>query len=218
MISPRHDNNSSSFPAKDSFASPPTTRYCCFVIPSRLALFGFSVIIFLFGAGFGAVGWVIANKLDKQLLEIERLALFFHILIYFLLVIFATIGIYGVVQKAARYTSLFASMILGQFVFNVASGALCLYLLFRNGPNGDPTLGGYRQCMDVVVAHPNDFFLRNLCEQTPLMKGLSVGLYVFMWLTEIIAAMVSNQYSSQLHEEAAQMEMLNPRPRESFYC
>lgn len=93
--------------------------------------------------------------------------------------------IYGVVQKVARYTSLFASTVIGQLVFNIASGALCLYLLFRTGSNGDPSQGNYRQCMDVVVAHPNDFFLRNLCERSPLMKGLSVGLFVFMWLTEI---------------------------------
>ncbi len=91
--------------------------------------------------------------------------------------------IYSTVQKAARYISLFVTTILGQLVFNIASGALCLYLLFRVGPNDPDQV--YNKCMDVVAAHPNDLFLRNLCQRSPLMKGLSVGLYVFMWLTEI---------------------------------
>ncbi|KAF5354040.1 hypothetical protein D9756_006952 [Leucocoprinus leucothites] len=235
MVNTSLNNNSSTTVAKDSLAPLRSTRYTCFVIPSRLALFVFTLIILLFAIGFAVVGWVISAKLgkgcftalgefignsnlDQQLLEIERLALFFHILIYFILALFAAVGVYGAVQKSARYTSLFASTILGQLVFNIASGALCLYLLFRNGSNGDPSLGGYRQCMDVIVARPDDFFLRNLCERSPLMRGLSLGLYVFMWLTEIMAVILSNQYLAQLHEEAAQMEMLNPPSRESFYC
>lgn len=42
--------------------------------------------------------------------------------------------------------------------------------------------------------------------------------FVLTDLFHSVAVIVSNQYSSQLHEEAAQMEILNPRPRESFYC
>lgn len=51
---------------KDTFASSPAARHCCYVIPSRLAFFVFSVIIFLFAIGFGAVGWVIADKLGMS--------------------------------------------------------------------------------------------------------------------------------------------------------
>ncbi|KAJ3575407.1 hypothetical protein NP233_g1115 [Leucocoprinus birnbaumii] len=187
MVSTNLSNNSSTSVVKDAFAPTKTTRYTCWVIPSRIAAFVLILIIFLFAIGFAVVGWVISVRLDKQLLDLERLAIFFHILIYFVLAMFAAVGLYAVIQKSARYTSLFASTILGQLVFNIASGALCLYLLFRGdvwvGDSG-PT-GGYRQCMDAVVAHPDDFFLRNLCERTPLMKGLSVALYVFMWLAQI---------------------------------
>ncbi len=101
-------NSYSTSAAKGPHAPHPTTRYCCFVIPSRAALFTFSVILCLFGIGFAVVGWVIADELgksagcclqltliryaDKQLLEIERLALFFHILVYFLVALFAIVG------------------------------------------------------------------------------------------------------------------------------
>jgi hypothetical protein len=75
-----------------------------------------------------------------------------------------------------NFTSVYTSIIIGQMLFSLASGALCLYVIFDSTRAWDAT-----KCLTIAF----DPFTRNLCQRTPVVKGLTVGFLATLWVVEI---------------------------------
>lgn len=86
--------------------------------------------------------------------------------------------IYAALSKRPGLTSLCIAIILGQLLFSIGSGALCLYLLFKTSPSQD--LSAFK-----CVAISSDLFTQNLCQRTSLTKGIAVASLTIIWLVEI---------------------------------
>lgn len=186
------------------------TRLCCFCIPARVALFITAAVLFILSTSFVTVGWVIVNKLNDYVTDLQRLSIVFHIFIYIVLAAFCIFGIFSAFSKDVKLPSLFTSFILGQLLFGWGSGAVCLYVLFTPST----ALQNIGSCSSIV----DDQFLKLLCERAPVFKGLAVAFFVSTWILEILAIYASCQYTRQLHEEAVRLEVLEPKgDRDSFY-
>lgn len=186
------------------------TRLCCFCIPARFALFVTAMLLFILSTAFVTVGWVIVDKLNPYVTDLQRLSVVLHIFIYIVLASFCVFGMLSVFSKDTKLPGLFSSFILGQLLFGWGSGAVCLYILF----SPSTSLQNISSCTAIV----DDHFLKLLCERATLFKGLAIAFFLTTWIFEILAIYASYQYSRQLHEEALRLEILEPKgDRDSFY-
>lgn len=152
--------------------------------------------------------------LDVHLTDLHRMAIYFHVFVHlsfgFICVLgFVTTPPYSIpslltytvfricaaLSKRPGVTSLCIAIVLGQLLFNIGSGALCLYLLFKTSPSQDLSA-------DKCVAISSDLFTQNLCQRTRLMKGIAVTSLTIIWLAEIgrsiceVLAFATNTHSS----------------------
>jgi len=161
---------------------------------------------------FDTVGIIILKKITSQMTQLQQLAVWFNIFVYVFLIISGFLGIYACIVKKRSAASLFTSLVIAQFPFSVASGALCLYLLFNN-TSSQPW--DTDKCMAIAF----DRFTRDLCQKTDLLKGLSIATLVVTWLVEIMTILMANVFLSQLREEAARLDMLDPKyDRDGYDC
>jgi hypothetical protein len=84
--------------------------------------------------------------------------------------------IYATARKAVTSTSVYTSFVIGQLAFSLASGALLLYVIFYT-----PRAWNAAKCLNIAF----DAFTKNLCQRTPLFKGLTVSLLSALWIFEI---------------------------------
>ena len=135
------------------------------------------------------------------------------------LTIVITLRIYASARKNTTCTSVFTAVIIGQMVFSLASGALCIYILF------DSTHAwAASKCLTIAF----DPFTKNLCRRTPVFKGLTIGFLSMLWIVEIgrwmnvlhvrafsstlsVAVIVGTSFLSQLREETMQLELVEPK-------
>ncbi|KAG6809655.1 hypothetical protein H0H92_015303 [Tricholoma furcatifolium] len=166
-----------------------------------------------FSAVFGAFGIVVLKKIGKlpltsatgdQLSDLEHIAVTFHIFVHLFFALFCFVGLYACLSRDRVATSLFVSFIMGQIIFSIGSGALCLYLLFDNSSS---QLWNVENCL----ASASDNFARQLCKKTAFMKGISVAMFIVMWLVEIVTIFLANVYLSQLRDYEAQLDIFDPK-------
>ena len=104
-------------------------------------------------------------------------------------------------------------------VFSLASGALCIYILFDSNHAWAAS-----KCLTIAF----DPFTKNLCRRTPVFKGLTIGFLSMLWIVEIgrwmnvlhvrafsstlsVAVIVGTSFLSQLREETMQLELVEPK-------
>ncbi|KAG6839864.1 hypothetical protein C0991_010998 [Blastosporella zonata] len=102
--------------------------------------------------------------------------------------VFGTIGIFVLKRIGSQMTDLqqmvvtfhiFIQILFALFCFlGIASGAFCLYLLFNN-TSSQPW--DTDKCLMVAF----DNFTRQLCMKAAVLKGLSIAMFVVMWLVEM---------------------------------
>ncbi|KAF8066621.1 hypothetical protein FPV67DRAFT_1670114 [Lyophyllum atratum] len=170
----------------------------------RYALLAMVVLSLSFSAVFGTIGIIVLKKIGGQMTELQQIAIWFHIFVYMLFAIFCFLGVYACIVKRRGVTSLFTSLVIGQILFSVGSGALCLYLLFNN-TRAQPWDAD--KCLAVAF----DKFTQQLCHKTKLLKGFAIAMFIVMWLVEIVTIFVGNAFLSQLHDEAIRSGKVVPK-------
>jgi len=170
----------------------------------RNSLLAMTMLSLLFSIIFSTVGILASIRIKTQLTDLERFALYSHIVVYIMYTIVCSFGVYAIAVKGAKQTSFYMSMVIGQILFSLASGALCLYLLFNNTTTMPWNVA---QCLAVAF----DSLARDLCKKTPLLKGFATAMFIVMWLVEFATIAFGNSFLSQLYEEAMRIEMLDPK-------
>ncbi|KAF5370939.1 hypothetical protein D9615_009796 [Tricholomella constricta] len=189
----------------------------------RYVLLAMVVLSLLFSAVFSTIGILVLNKIGSQLTEIQQTAVWFHIFVYIIFAIFCILGVYACVVKRRGATSLFTSLVIGQILFSLGSGVLCLYLLFNNTPSQP---WNANKCLAIA----SDSFTRELCQKSALLKGLAIAMFIVMWLVEIgksivrqfyililtqdlsaVLIFLGNAFLSQLRDEALKFDVLDPK-------
>jgi len=186
---------------------PPTTPAGPPKPPSSLVRNVLLVMIALslsFSAVFGTVGILVLERIENQMTELQQVAIWFHTFVYILYAILCFFGVYACIAKRMGAMSLFTSLVIGQILFSIGSGALCLYLLF-NITTAQPW--DTNKCLAAAL----DKFTRELCGKTDLLKGFAIAMFIVMWLVEIVTICLGNAFLSQLQKEAIRMGVLDPK-------
>jgi len=178
---------------------------------SSLARSGVAVIAsmgVLVGLLFLIMGIVIGVKLDSQLTTQSRLSIYFHVLSYTLLASVSVCGIHGVATKSRKSALLYCYMLAVQLATGLASGIICLYLLFR-----------YRAAWiaQTCVLSVRDSFTKSLCRRSHAWKGLTVTIFICVWLVEIYGILLAHKYASQLKEEEAEKKAPQPTSGDPYW-
>jgi len=158
----------------------------------------------MFSVVFGTIGIVVLLKIGNQMTDLQQIAVWFHVFVYILFALFCFLGVYACIAKRAGIASAFTSLIIGQMVFSIGSGALILYLLFNNTPS-QPWDASH--CLTVAA----DQFTRQLCTKSGLLKGLAIAMFIVMWIVEIVTIFMANAYLWQLRTDISDLDILFPK-------
>jgi len=184
----------------------------CSFTTVRYILLAITTFTLLLSAAFGTLGFVVLEKLDTLISDINHIAINFHIFIYMSLGLFCIIGIYAAVVERIGLITVYISLLFGHLLLGLASGIICLAILFSKLPSP-----GWDVAACLAIAH--DQFTRHLCERSTLLKALSVQSFVIMWLIEIAAIVLANSYLSRLRKETTQLKMTHVKyASDGFDC
>jgi len=163
----------------------------------RYTLIVLIVLSLLFSLTFATVGMLVVLRIQSEVTDLQRVAIYIHIIVYVYFTLVCAFGIYAIGVMQTYKTSIFMSLVISQILFSLGSGALCLYLLYRKDA--------------VCLALFNGQFMKDLCNNGPVLQGITTALFVVMWLVEITTIILGNSYLAQLYEEAMRIEMFDPR-------
>jgi len=182
--------------------------YILRVITARTALLACSLLLLLCSSFLSAGGWFLVDKLDGQLTDFQRLVLYFHIMSFLFVGGSSLVGIYYATTKKAPF---FAALLFGHIIFGIASGALCLHLIFTSAASPERI----SSCSTLIPSASWEGF----CRHPGLMKCLALGVFEFVWMLEILAIYVAVRFSAELQEEENLKALCSPKEdRESFFC
>ncbi|GLB40921.1 hypothetical protein LshimejAT787_0901360 [Lyophyllum shimeji] len=191
-------NVSSTTPAGPTKPQPALVRY---------AFLGMTGLSLSFSAIFSTIGILVLKRVGSRMTELQQVAIWFHIFVYILYGMLCFLGVYACVVRRPGPTALFTSLVIGQILFSIGSGALCLYLLF-NTTTAQPW--DTRGCLD----HAFDTFTKEVCRKSAVLKGFSIAAYIVMWLAEIgmsVTIVLGNAFLSEQQAEAMRSGALDPK-------
>ncbi|KAF8828691.1 hypothetical protein HHX47_DHR3000104 [Lentinula edodes] len=136
----------------------------------------------------------IEQETSEQILDVDAVALALHIFSYFFLGLSTILGISGALYRSCPLVAMFCSMIMAQLVFGIGSGIYCLTILFSD-PGDITSRILHQKCLHL------DHFSGAFCERTPLMKYLTLALFIQAWLIEILGIYYAQAYVQELLDE-----------------
>jgi len=191
------------FPSTETEATQLTrtpTVYVLRCIPARKAVLVSAVLLFVYSDLVCAAGWVIGNKLGDYLTDLQKIAIYFHVMNCVFLSGTSFLGIYaGAKSTKPKHSQLFAALLLGQILFGIASGVWCLHIMFTAG-----------DLATKCTAMNQMGFFTGICRRLSLVKGLSVVAFTTLWILEIVTIYVANRFAKQLREEDLQKSLSSP--------
>ncbi|KAF5370686.1 hypothetical protein D9758_002082 [Tetrapyrgos nigripes] len=172
-------------------------KFCC-CIPVRFGV----CIIGLLGLGSGGLLAVAGIIRLKQLGDADmqhKLPYIIQILVYALYAGLSVLGLFGALCKRIGLIKSFAFGLAIHVLFSIASGGYSLYRYFEDAPD----------TVQSCINGSTDSLTVESCKKgVSVMKGVLVGLFVFVWLMEIWGVFIVRSYGQQLDEEAAMREKL----------
>jgi hypothetical protein len=181
-------------------------------LPVRFGVFILTVLSALTGTLIAAVGWVQIAKLQNQLTNSAKVAIYINSAVYTLLGVLAVFGFIGACIKNRAMISTFLSILIAHLVFSIFSGAFTLHNVFT--VDGDAIIQG---CQDGNGSVSSDIsgvgqasllisrgLSHNSCVKAyDVVKGISVAMFIFVWLIEIWGCVITNDYITQLDDEVS---------------
>jgi len=176
------------------------TVYILRCIPAQRAVLVSAVLLLVYSTLLCAAGWIIGNKLDNYLTDLQKVAIYLYVMNCIFLCGASLLGIYaGATSKKPKHSQLFAALLLGQIIFGIASGAWCLHILF--------TAGGLAAKCTIMIQMG---FFTSMCHRLSLVRGISVVAFIALWMLEIAVIYVANRFAKQLREEDLRKTLSSP--------
>jgi hypothetical protein len=128
-------------------------------MPSRIAVGMLSPLLLLTSLAMVVGGSLLANKLEKHMSPVQRLAIGFQIFNYLFVAAAAIVGLHTVVRLSHRAGRLFVALIMGQLPFGIGFGALCIHVVFKATHHALATslstVAAASQALDAATAAPS---------------------------------------------------------------
>lgn len=182
-------------------ATQTPTVYILRCIPARTAVLISAVLLLGCSSLFCSAGWTVAEKLDKYITDMQKVAIYFHMINCAFIWGASLVGIYAAgMNKKPSHPLLFAALLLGQIIFGIASGAWCLQIIFATANSGDRATA----CGAMVGRWVS------VCRSPSSIKVLSLLAFGVVWILEIVGIYVANRFAKQLREEDLLKSLSSP--------
>jgi len=187
-----------------------TRKFCC-CLPVRFGVFIMTVFGTIVGGLVCIAGWLAVSHFNQStpLSHQDEIALYIQTIMYTLLAVVSAFGFIGAVIRSPTLVSLYSSLLIGHFVFNLIIGIFSIYSLFHQNASDLST-----KCDDLAA----DDIGNQLCGNgMTVVKGLMIAFLVLIWLIQLYGIIIVSNYVDQLDEEAAagylEKSAYPPRPR-----
>jgi len=164
-----------------------TRTFCC-CIPTRLG----AILIALIGLlGGGALA--IAGALNASSVQGSKAPIAISVVIYALLAIVSIVGLMGAVGRRLILVKVYFFALVAHLAFSFIVGTYALSRIFKDGNSF------ISHC---VAANPGVEHADKVCaEGLKVVKGVSVTLFIIVWIFEIWACVIVKGYHEQLNDE-----------------
>jgi len=187
-----------------------TRRFCC-CLPVRFGVFVMTAFGTLAGGLVSIAGWLAVSHFNKStpLSQQDEIALYVQTIMYTLLAVVSIFGFVGCVIRSPSLVSLYSSMLIGHFIFNIIIGIFSIYSLFHQDASDLSA-----KCDSLA----QDDIANQLCGNgMTTVKGIMIAFFVLMWLFQLYGLIIVTNYVDQLDEEKAahylEKAPYPPRPR-----
>ncbi|RDB26774.1 hypothetical protein Hypma_005290 [Hypsizygus marmoreus] len=174
--------------------------FCC-CIPVRFGVFILSLVGVIGSILCCAAGWVQVTRLRNNPVPpptADVVAIWLHSSLFTLLAILSLFGFIGCLIKSRNSVRAYSFGLILFLGLSIASGAYALHTLFTSDP-----LVVINSCINTPGAN----LTWDACKANiKVYKGISVTLYILMWLLMIYAYVIVDNYVEQLDDEMAATE------------
>lgn len=192
-------------------------KFCC-CLPVRLGTFVLTIFAMgVCGLAAGAGWYEIINR-GKVLARNDLITLYAQTVVYTVGALVSFFGLVGTIIKRRAFVSLYSRALAFHLVFHFVTGAIHLYLLFKN-TQASEIQNCVNKANSTINTDPNKV-TQEVCEKAfAFARGLAIALFVIICLIELYACIIASNYAAQLEEEDAakapkyalgQMEPLHP--------
>jgi hypothetical protein len=165
-----------------------TTRKFCCCIPTRIG----AVIIATIGlVGGGALA--IGAALNAHNIQGNKAPVAISIVIYILLSIVSLLGLIGAIGRKLLLIKIYFVALIAHLIFSFIIGIYALHIIFKDG-------GVFISHCVAANSHLDNS--DKICHHgLKVIKGVTVTLFIIVWLFEIWAIVIVREYNHQLREE-----------------
>jgi len=170
-------------------------KYVFRCIPARIAVAIVSPILFITALAMFIVGIIVTKALIGNLRNLQRIAAFFQIANYTLVMIISILGLVACIRRSLLISQLFTGLLIGQLPFGIVSGALAMRSIFKGIDNAFASPDG--ESFDTVCAASLES-LAFICNDIKSIKPAVVLSFLEFWFWEILCIYVAITYTKQL--------------------
>ncbi|KAG5734987.1 hypothetical protein E4T56_gene17921 [Termitomyces sp. T112] len=173
-------------------------KFCC-CIPVRFGVFILSILGFLGGFSVCIIGWFAISQLWKHPLPTpDTVGLWLHAALFTILTLLSVFGFIGCLIKSRNSVYAYSNGILITLLLSIASGSYSLWALFHE--NSETVISN---CLN----GDTDGVTESICKNgINVYKGVTVAVYIVIWLLMIYAYVIVDNYVEQLDDEMAVKE------------
>jgi hypothetical protein len=173
-------------------------KFCC-CIPVRFGVFILSLLGIAGGTLICVVGWIAVSQLWKHPLPVpDTVGLWLQASLFTLLTLLSLFGFVGCLIKSRNSVHAYSVGILMTLLFSIGSGAYSLWALFNRNSQA-----AVNKCLN----GGGDSLTQAICKNgVNVYKGVTVALYIIIWLLMIYAYVIVDNYVDQLDDEMSVKE------------
>lgn len=145
------------------------------------------------------VGWIAVSQLWKHPLPTpDTIGIWLHAALFTILTLLSIFGFIGCLIKSRNSVHAYSVGLLITLLLSIASGAYSLWALFHQNS---------QQAVDKCLNGQADALTQAVCKNgVNVYKGVTVAIYIIIWLLMIYAYVIVDNYVEQLDDEMSVKE------------
>ncbi|KAF5381613.1 hypothetical protein D9615_005502 [Tricholomella constricta] len=173
-------------------------KFCC-CIPVRFGVFILSLLGVAGGTLVCIVGWLAVSQLWKHPLPVpDTIGIWLHASLFTILTLLSLFGFIGCLVKSRNSVHAYSVGLLITLLLSIASGSYSLWALFHHNSQK-----AVKECLN----GGGDTLTQAVCKNgVNVYKGVTVAIYILIWLLMIYAYVIVDNYIEQLDDEISMKE------------
>lgn len=125
----------------------------------------------------------------------KKVSLAISITVYALLALLSVLGFIGALARRLHLIKIYFGMLLAHLIFSIAIGGFAIFRVFRDSSSY------FQDCLQSQAASASGNQTKVCSDGVKIVKGVTITLFVVLWLFEIWGCVIVSNYSKQLAAE-----------------